>query len=147
MQGFGCKLHKNPDRTIDEWGTDIEAACAETAVAKVNNIYHAYTMTTFKNPDVGEYEVKHSPRLDYNLILSGTILDDDIFYLVLGMAPKMRVIGWLKGKDVKQPKYWREDMQAYIAPQKDLIPVGPPIPLKSWEIDGPDKWSPGDPSF
>jgi hypothetical protein len=118
------KYGKKPDETL--WGIDIEAACAEMAVAKCLNVHWDCSVNRYGKNDCGdvmEFQVKHTIGEDNSLLVRDNAKDDEIFILVCGQAPKFRVAGWLRGKEIKLEKYVRAPAgrpPAYFVPQSDL---------------------------
>jgi hypothetical protein len=51
---------------------------------------------------------------------------DHFYVLVTGKAPVYRIVGYIKGSDVKKRKEWRKNWgnrgEAWFVPQKELIP-------------------------
>lgn len=99
-----------PDRHgydgADGWTVHVEGACGELAVAKLLNRYWAGTLNTFKEGgDVGNIQVRTRSRENYDLIVRTDDRDEDVFVLVVGRAPKYRVVGWIRGKDAKRAEW------------------------------------------
>jgi len=93
------------------WHSDIEGACAEMAFAKANNFYWDGSArdrywngetNTFKLPDVGGYQIRHTQHLDGRLIVQKTDADDERFVLVVGTSPRFCIVGWILGYEAKQ---------------------------------------------
>lgn len=97
-----------PESDADKWGFDIESNAAEQKVAKWLNVYHyAYSNNPRKLPgDAGEYQVRHTRLRNGSLILHERDKDDATFILVVGDYPKQKIVGWIKGIDGKQQKFW-----------------------------------------
>lgn len=83
------------------WQTDIEAACAEMAVAKALNIYWDGSVNKFKKdgPDLPpDIEVRTTEYKNGHLILRDgdkKYCNDMRFVLVVGEAPKFYLSGWI----------------------------------------------------
>lgn len=107
----------------DNWRTDVEGACAEVAVAKLLNKFWCGGVGTFKNPDVGNYQVRWTHREDGCLIVRPTDADHEYFILVTGTIPNYKVIGWIKGALAKK-EIWKRGPNgrpaAYFVPQSAL---------------------------
>ena len=87
------------------WDMDIEGANAELAVAKHFGIYWDFSVGTFKAPDVGSFQVRHTHYGNGRLVVRPADSDTERYYLVTGAAPIFTIHGWLLGKDAKQDKY------------------------------------------
>jgi len=104
------------------WHTDIEGACAEVAVAKHLNIFWGGSVNTFKLPDVGEFQVKHTQHDNGSLILRKS-LDPNLFYiLVTGTHPHYTIHGYILGADGMIEKNLRNPLktergEAHFVPQ------------------------------
>lgn len=106
------------------WTIHIEGAAGEIAVAKVLGKYWGGTVNTFKSEgDVGKLEVRTRSKDYYDLIVRDNDKDDSIFILVTGKSPTFNVVGWILGKDAKNPE-WKQTYgdrpSAYFVPQKEL---------------------------
>jgi hypothetical protein len=105
IKGFDSSYF-NPNQS-EAWGTDIEAACAELAVAKSLNVFWDGSVGTFKKPDVGPYQVRHTVRHDRSLIVRPKDADDEIYIFVTGSAPQFKLRGWLRGNEAKRDQFQR----------------------------------------
>lgn len=114
---------RKKSKNMSQWHIDIEGACAEMAFARLHDRYWSAAWDSFKEPDVGPIQIRHTD-LDYGcLVLRPADADDEQFALVVGATPTFKVIGWIKCIDGKQPQwqhgtdtsepYWR-------VPQDDL---------------------------
>ena len=101
------------------WQIDIEGACAELAVAKHLNLYWDGSVNTFKKPDVGEYQVRHTTRNNGRLIVRQKDADNEVYILVTGLAPVFNVVGWMVGGEAKADKYKMDDYSWFV-PQSEL---------------------------
>lgn len=109
------------------WGVHIEGAAGELAFAKATNRYWGGSVNTFKvGGDVGDIQVRTRSRDDYELLVRDDDRDEDCFVLVIGRAPKFKIMGYLTGKDAKQSK-WRQTHggrePAFFVPQSELRSV------------------------
>lgn len=115
------------------WHTDIEGACAECAFAKGMGWFWDGSVNTFKRPDVGIIQVRHTQYPKGCLAFRVGDDEDDRFVLVTGTHPEYTIRGWLFGHEImrdewiyddsgKQPKVW-------FAPQEHLRPIG----RESWK--------------
>lgn len=110
------------------WHTDIEGACAEVAVAKHLNIFWDGSINTFKLPDVGEFQVKHTQYGNGSLIIRKEH-DPGFFYiLVTGTHPIFTIQGFILGGEGKKDEYLSnpnntKDGEAFFVPQKVLTDV------------------------
>ena len=108
----------------DGWTLDIEGAAGEMAVAKLANIYWNGNMGNLKAADVGRLQVRTRSRDYYDLILHPTDPDDSAFILVVGKAPRFRIVGWIVARDGKLQKWWKDpagNRPAFFVPQSELI--------------------------
>ena len=64
------------------WNEDIEGACAEMAVAKSLQIYWNGGVDTYKDSDVGHYQVRWSDKHNNSLIVRPDDADDAVFVFV-----------------------------------------------------------------
>lgn len=105
------------------WHTDVEAACAEIAVARALNLYWSGAVDGARSKDVGfRYQVRHTTRPDGCLILRETDAAEDIYILVTGASPSLVIRGWVEGYEGKAPSFWKVDVQspAWFVPQSAL---------------------------
>jgi hypothetical protein len=120
-----------PDRHgfdgLEGWTVHIEGAAGEMAVAKALGVFWGGTVNTFKTTaDVGALEVRTRSRHDYELLIRENDADEAVFVLVTGRAPDFNVVGWLKGKEAKQPQWIRTHggrPPAYFVPHAALHPI------------------------
>lgn len=119
-------VKNNPQEHPKEnpWQSDIEAAMAEYALAKViNEVW--YGKGDPRGIDVGqENQVRHTLLPHGSLIVQKEKdKPTDIFWLVTGCDGKYKVHGWMQGAEAKQEKYWADptgNWPAYFVPQSDL---------------------------
>jgi hypothetical protein len=109
------------------WGVHIEGAAAEMAVAKALGLYWEGVWSEIDRGrgDVGDYQVRHTLRDKGCLLLHPDDLDDAMFVLVTGVAPKLRIAGKIMGREGKDTRYWRTDTgrPAFFIPQGALTPL------------------------
>jgi len=109
------------------WHTNIEAACAEAATGKYYNIFWDGSVDTFKAPDVGEFQVRHTFHEHGDLIIYKSDDPKLFFILVTGKTPTFRIRGYILGKDGMVDKYWyppKANYPAWFVPQGALRWVG-----------------------
>lgn len=108
----------------DGWNINIEGAAGEVAVAKCIGAYWNGSIDTFKvGGDVSGIEVRTRSKRDYDLLVRPGDNNDALFVLVIGVCPNFDVIGWMIGRDAKQPRYLQDYGKrppAYFVPQSDL---------------------------
>ena len=81
------------------WHSDIEAACAEIAVAKLLGVFWDGSINTFKAGDVGCLQVRHTQIQDGCLILRKNDDPSAAYVLVTGSHPTYLVCGFIYGRD------------------------------------------------
>lgn len=107
----------------DAWFIDIEGACAELALAKFLGLFWDGSVNTFKRPDVGSIQVRHTKYRDGCLIVRNPDADDEIHVLVRGEAPNYEIVGWISGKDARKRGKLRAPSgrpPAYFVDQENL---------------------------
>lgn len=113
--------------TGDGWGVDIEGACAEFALAKgLDLFWHGYATDPRGLPgDVGQLQVRSTPRTDGCLIVHEGDPDTAWFVLVVGQVPIFRLAGAIRGADAKRPEWWQTftGRPAFFVPQAALGPL------------------------
>lgn len=121
---FG-RRDKNGHTPADGWATDIEAACAERAVAKWKGVPWAPEDRLDHAGDVGPYHVRHTTLLRGGLLLQETDPPRGIFILVVGTAPELRIVGWLHAREGKVPRYWGAHLPSpcWLVPASELHPL------------------------
>ena len=108
---------------------DIQAAAAEQAFAKARNKYWDYSVNTFKKPDVGDVQIRHTTRNSGKLIVRPDDSDEEIFVLVTGEIPEFTIRGYMRGCEAKQDQFIDNPgggKPCWMVPQKDLRPVKKP---------------------
>lgn len=118
----------------DSIGMDIDGAYGEIAVALAFNEPWANALLSIEKwmlsrdnlPDVGNKEVKTTRRANGCLLIQKHSATDAPYVLaLLDEFPVVKIVGWMNGADVKQPKYWRTNVPrpCFMAPQRDLRPM------------------------
>lgn len=104
------------------WDTHIDGACAEIAVAKSLGLF--WNGNEFKSGgDVGNLEVRSTPRVDGKLILHPED-PDRIFILVRGGPIKWEIVGWIQCSEGRDPDYLKPGLRpAYFVPDGALHPL------------------------
>ena len=105
------------------WGSDIESACAEMAVAKALKIYWDGSVNTYSAPDVGVFQVRHTPILTGKLIVRPKDSDSETFIFIVGSSPDFEIKGYMTGKEAKQDKYLADPhgkAPCWMVPQEEL---------------------------
>ena len=98
----------------------------EMAVAKALNLYWSGTVGDYGAADVGGcVEVRAITKSFHSLILHPQDKDDFPFVLAdLSDQPKVRLAGWIYGKDGKQEKFWSDpsgkNRSAFFIDQSNL---------------------------
>ena len=106
------------------WDIEIEGCAAEMAYCKFRNKYWSGSVGSFKKADSGDnVQIRHTVLEQGRLIVRNDDNNDHYYVLVVGKAPTMRIVGWIKGSDAKMPGFktapnGREP--AYFIPQNHL---------------------------
>lgn len=106
----------------------IQSGGAEKAVAKRLNLDWHASINTFSDgvADVGQkIEVRYR-REEYDLKVCEKDHDDRAYVLVRGALPRYEIVGWMWGKDAKQPQFWKNPGGhgfAFFVPQEYLRPI------------------------
>lgn len=98
----------------------IDAVGAECAVAQYFqlNEYEPQNGIYKNGADVGQnIEVKHSYRLDGNLIITDLDRDDDVAILVIGQCPVFDLIGYMWVAECKNSRYLHHNITGYLVPR------------------------------
>lgn len=112
------------------WGMDIEGAAAEFVVAKKRGLFWNAVVGVSDvrglPGDVADLEVRSTSRSNGCLLLHESDPDDRRFILVTGAIPSLTIVGWMFGRDGKNPEWWRTDTgrPAFFVPQRALLPFG-----------------------
>ena len=110
------------DQRMDSWDTEIESACSELAVAKLTGKYWSGSVNTFKSPDVGGLQVRHTLHNDGCLIVGSHDADNEWYVLVVGRVPVFSICGKILGREAKK-EHHREDDTSWFVPQGALLDV------------------------
>lgn len=106
-----------------DWQYGIEGAMGEFALAKYLGVFW-HGKGKMWGDDVGSYQVRTSSRNNGDLILHPKDDDEKIYWLVTGLNGKYWIRGYIKAKDGKLDKWWRDpagDRPAFFVPQSELI--------------------------
>lgn len=107
----------------NDWQLDIEGAMGEFVLAKYLGVFW-HGKGKMRGDDAGIYQVRTSQRDDADLILHPKDEDEKIYWLVTGVNGIYQIRGFLKAKDGKQEKWWRNGAPgrpAFFVPQSELI--------------------------
>jgi hypothetical protein len=119
--------HKHGIDQDEAWKVHILGAIAELACAKGLGMYWSGHVDIFKGADLGQsVQVRHTVLDDGCLIVREDDRDDEIFVLVTGRAPHLKIIGGASGHKAKNPKYAKAPNgrpPAYFVPQEDLADI------------------------
>ena len=120
-------LNKNKHAMKSDWATDIDGAAAEIAVAKHFQIYWGPSIDTFKEPDVGVYQVRSTCHQQGCLIVRENDSDAEKFILVIALPPVYRIVGMIQGADAKLQKFYRaaddRGVGCWWVPQESLAEI------------------------
>lgn len=112
---------------LNAWDIDIEGACAEIAVAKCIGRYWSGSVGSFKEPDIGQdVQVRWTHLVTGRLIVRDDDPDEHRYVLVVGTAPRYRVVGWMRGSEAKNPLFAKDPNgrpSAFFVPQSCLHPI------------------------
>lgn len=87
------------------WDDEVEGACAELAFCKWRGVYWT-GLSQLRARDGGEFEVRYTHHEgNGGLIIYEHDIDDRVFVLIDGYAPRFRLVGWLRGRDGKRDEY------------------------------------------
>lgn len=114
---------RQDQRLSSRWQFHIEGALGELAVAKLLNVFWSGNLGKLHVGDVGRLEVRTRSRDTYDLPVYAEDMDAACFVLVVGLAPRFRVVGWIRGEDAKRPEWWGDpanDRPAFFVPQAAL---------------------------
>ena len=108
------------------WDSTIEGFCGEAALAKFMDCWWSGNLGDYSAVDVGgKYQAK-TTGTDY-LILRRRDPDSGTYVCLKGRAPEYEVVGWMSGKEGKNPKYWGDvcnnGRPAYFIPLTELRPI------------------------
>lgn len=125
------RLRSSSEREYQQWGIDVEGACAERAAAKMLGRYWEGGIgSRHSNPDdgdVGRLQVRTTCYANGKLIIRPDDDDNAVFLLMVGTARNgFRPAGWLQGKDAKHDEFIQNPNgagKAWFVPQDKLHPV------------------------
>lgn len=108
------------------WNLHLEGACGELAFAKAADAFWSGSVDTFsKGGDVGKVQIRTRSKPEYDLIVRAKDRDEDLFVLVVGVAPEYEVVGAIRGGDAKQDR-WEKSYggrpSAWFVPKDELLP-------------------------
>ena len=115
-QGYWNKQKKN------RLENDKHAAAGELAVAIFLGIEWGAGVNTFKNPDVGKYQVRCTTNSKGSLIIRPEDPVDEIYILAVGKSPIFHIVGWQNGS-FRMGYYLRSPNgkpPAWFIPQSEL---------------------------
>lgn len=123
-KGLNCD---NQTVGVSNWDTDVRGAIAEYAFAVWAGLpfFPPRTIDLFKKPDVEGFQVRStqlSPK-HKNLIVQENDNPNHPYVALKGNYLEWHIMGWMRGKDAKQKKYWtvKENYQpAYWVPHTEL---------------------------
>lgn len=105
------------------WHSDIEGALAELALAKYLNVFWDGSVNTFKKPDAGGFQVRHTQYANGCLIVRAGDDPKQRYCLVTGTHPDYTICGWVQGEEAREDAFLRnpgESYQAWFVPQERL---------------------------
>lgn len=111
------------------WDIDIEGAAAELAACVWLGLPWEPVVGELDtlDGDLGNGRQVRSTRHEQgHLLLHGSDADDHRFVLVVGKAPRLRVVGWCLGREGKVSAHWKEPEQGrpcFMVPQTALRPL------------------------
>jgi hypothetical protein len=114
----------------DPFGTDVQAAGAECAVARYANLYWSpwVRWPARRSPDVGlDVQVRRRSVVGWDLIVHEDDPDDHRIVLVYGELPDFELVGWVWGHEAKQGRQetdpYGTGRPAYWIPPPELRPM------------------------
>jgi hypothetical protein len=109
------------DRTQQQrstWDNEVEGACAELAFCKWRGTYWT-GLSQIRARDGGGFEVRYTVHDGTGgLIIYEHDIEDCVFVLIDGHAPRFRLVGWLRGRDGKRDEY--RTTFGYLVPRDRL---------------------------
>jgi hypothetical protein len=110
----------------------IEGAVAEVALAGATQFEYTGNLGDFTAADVGHLEIRTTDHPRGRLILQKRDADAAVFLFARiwwqhPKPPLVQLVGWIHGRDGKQPAYWWDagqgpDRLAYYVPDHKLHP-------------------------
>jgi hypothetical protein len=114
--------HEEGKRTT--WDNEIEAACAELAFCKFNG-YYWDGLSHLGAADGGGFEVRWTGLERGNLLLYNDDIDERIYVLMGGFAPRYHIVGSMRAIAGKQSQFLTEHGY-YRVPRELLRPPRAP---------------------
>jgi hypothetical protein len=109
------------------WQYHIEGAAGELAFAKYLGVYWSGALGDLNARDVGGYEVRTRSRHDWDMPIYLKDANDKPCVLLTGLAPRLRIRGWLYAGEGKRGEYWADkahnNRPAYFVPSNVLRPM------------------------
>ena len=107
------------------WQIHIIGAHGELVFAKGMGFYWDFSVNKFRmGGDVGDIQVRTRSKLWHELKINHEDRNDDLFVLVLGLAPDFYIGGCMYGREAKQTKGWLKEHggreEAFFVPQANL---------------------------
>lgn len=111
---------------------EMVGAVGEFVVGRRLGVPWGHVNTFHASPDAGPVEVRATAHSAGSLILrprelSQAGFEDRVFVLVAGPFTRLRIAGWLFGRDARQPEFLRDvrdfGKPAYFVPQSKLHPL------------------------
>jgi hypothetical protein len=120
----GKIANKLVDKSKDDWNTEIEAACAECAVAKALDRFWSGAVNSFKSPDLtaARIQVRRTQYVDGHLVHREWDKVGDLYVLVTGSAPIFTVHGYMPGDECRCEE-WQKDDFSWWVPQIGLYSI------------------------
>jgi putative component of toxin-antitoxin plasmid stabilization module len=92
----------------NDWSTNINGAFGEQSVAKHLNHYWNGALGDYDADDVGPYQVRAATQHGYRLWFFKKDKPHRKFVLVTGLAPDLRLCGWLHARDGQKDEFWMD---------------------------------------
>jgi hypothetical protein len=113
-----------PTDPAEGYKIHLLGAAGEVAVAEYLGVYYDGALGRMRATDAGWVQVRTTMYPRGCLILHDTDPDDDVFVLVTGNPPQLRLEGRIRGRDGKRPEFWRDPSKkgrpAFFVPQDAL---------------------------
>jgi hypothetical protein len=116
----------SPKTYFDEIAQHVNGTAAEMAVAKALGLADFMpTIDSFKHhADIGRsFEVKWTKWESGHLIVANHDRPDDIAILCVGVAPELKVIGYMPVIDAKKPRFKHDKSESWWVSQINLRPI------------------------
>lgn len=112
----------------ERWAQAIHGQMCEEAWSKYRDVYPIASVAGIGSTDPGGVHVRGTPWDGGHLIVNGEEVAkyaDDLFVLVVGHWPTLRVAGWLRCRDAARDEWWRplERPASWWVPQDELRPM------------------------